>query len=422
MFKYAVISVVSAMLIQIAHGVEQGSEHDRISVLEQQVQTLSDKLEMHREQQLQYQSDELEMQQIYEAADVDGSPGGLRFGGYGEVHANFEENGKSVFDLHRLVLYVGYEFSDWIVLNSEIELEHAFVADSADGDNGGEIAVEQLYVDFLLSDSVNARVGRLLAPIGIINQNHEPTLFLGVERPNVDTYIIPTTWSLDGAGIFGAPLGWLNYQAYVLGGLDGSQFSADEGVRDGRIKERSGLNDPAVTGRIDLYPSEEQDLRVGVSGYYGGTDNANKGGGSGTENDFGMYSADFEYNLSRLRFRGVVALGENSDPQNLPAGVGEEIFGWYLESGMSVMPDAWKAGKLAEADILPFVRYEEYDTQHKVTTGTVKDGANDRTDITVGVNFPLTYQFVLKADYQFRYSEAASDPNNLFNLGMGWAF
>lgn len=86
------------------------------------------------------------------------------------------------------------------------------------------------------------------------------------------------------------------------------------------------------------------------------------------------------------------------------------------------MPAPWKKGKMAEADILPFVRYEEYDTQHKVSGGGVKDEANDRTEITVGVNFPLTHQFVLKADYQFRYSEAAMDPNNLFNLGMGWAF
>jgi hypothetical protein len=56
-------------------------------------------------------------------------------------------------------------------------------------------------------------------------------------------------------------------------------------VSNGRIKERSGLNDPAITGRVDLYPFAEQELRMGVSGYYGGTDNANKGGASGAENN-----------------------------------------------------------------------------------------------------------------------------------------
>jgi hypothetical protein len=403
MLKYAVLGVFVSGLISMAFGAEAQSDQDRIAALEQQLQILSDEIDIQRDMDI---------------SDADNPIDKFRFGGYGEIHANFEENGESVFDIHRLVLYLGYDFADWIVLNSEIEIEHAFVTDGA----GGELLIEQLYVDFLFADAVNARLGRLLAPMGIINQYHEPTLFLGVERPNVDKYIIPTTWSLDGAGIFGSPLGWLSYQAYVVGGLDGSQFSADEGVRDGRIKERGGLNDPAATGRIDVFPFEEQDLRIGISGYYGGTDNANKGGGNGTENDFGMYSADFEYELSRLRFRGVVAHGMNSDPLNLPAGAGEEIFGWYLEGGVSVMPEAWQTGKMDEADLIPFVRYEEYDTQHKVPAGTVKDGANDRADITVGVNMPLTQQVVLKADYQFKYSEAATDPNNMFNLGMGWAF
>ncbi len=402
MFKYALLGMMVAGLVFSVRGEELGSDQDRIAALERQIKRLS--------------------KEIHEQPHGEAEPfhplDKLHLGGYGEIHANFEENGKSGFDIHRLVMYVGYDFADWIKLNSEIELEHAYVTDGA----GGEISIEQLYVDFLFSDAINARAGRMLAPMGIMNQNHEPTLFFGVERPAVDKYIIPSTWSLDGVGIFGSPLGWLSYQAYVVGGLDGSEFSADKGVRPGRIKERSGLNDPAVTGRIDLYPFEEQELRIGVSGYYGGTDNANKGGGNGTENDFGMVSADFEYEVSRLRLRGVVAFGQNSDPQNLPADVGEEIFGWYLEGGVSVMPVSWKTGKMAQTDLIPFVRYEEYDTQHKVPTGTVRAGVNDRTEITVGINVPLTYQFVLKADYQFKYSEATTNPNNIFNLGMGWVF
>ncbi len=283
----------------------------------------------------------------------------VRFGGYGEIHGNFEENGPGQMDIHRLVMYAGYDFADWIKLSSEVELEHAYVSDGA----GGEISIEQLYVDFLFADSMNARVGRILAPLGIINQNHEPTLFLGVERPGVDKYIIPTTWSLDGAGLFGSPLSWLSYQAYGVAGLQGSGFDGSNGVRKGRNKERQGLNDPAVTGRLDIFPIESHDLRIGLSGYYGGTDNANKGGGGtpSVENTFAMYSADVEYDLSRFRFRGVVAQGFNSDAAALNAAyskaAGEEIFGWYLEGGVSVMPELWKKGKLEEADLIPFVRY-----------------------------------------------------------------
>ncbi len=351
----------------------------------------------------------------------------LTLGGYGEIHANFVDGGKSMIDIHRLVMYVGYEFADWIRVSSEVELEHAYVSSGS----GGEISLEQLYVDFLLSDPISVRAGRVLAPLGIINQLHEPTLFFGVERPSVDKVIIPSTWSLDGAGVFGAPTSWMTYEAYAVAGLQGSGFDAANGVRGGRNKERQGLNDPAVTGRIDFFPvvTDHQNLRVGVSGYYGGTDNANKGG-EGTpsvDNTFALYSADVQYDVSRFLFRGVVAHGANSDADALQTayanGAGEEIFGWYLEGGVSVMPNAWKKGKMKEADLIPFVRYERYDTQHKVPDNVVKNDANDRQDITVGVNWLLTPNFVVKADVQFLSNElVGSDVNNKYNLGIGWVF
>ena len=163
MFKYALLGMIATGLVFPVQGEEAGSDKDRIAALERQVKALAG---------------EANAQQDLDAEEAVNLLGKLRLGGYGEIHANFEENGKSVFDIHRLVMYVGYDFADWIVLNSEIELEHAYVTDGA----GGEISIEQLYVDFLLTEAFNARVGRMLAPMGIINQNHEPTLFLGVER------------------------------------------------------------------------------------------------------------------------------------------------------------------------------------------------------------------------------------------------
>lgn len=76
----------------------------------------------------------------------------------------------------------------------------------------------------------------------------------------------------------------------------------------------------------------------------------------------------------------------------------------------------------AEADIIPFVRYEQYDTQHKVPSNATRGGDNDRTIVTVGVNVPIARQFVVKADYQFRYDEEGADPSDLFSLGIGWVF
>ncbi|MCP4262204.1 MAG: hypothetical protein GY774_32580 [Planctomycetes bacterium] len=224
--------------------------------------------------------------------------GKLKFGGYGEIHGNFTEGSESdKADFHRLVLYLGYDFADWIKFHSETELEHAFVHD-----DDGEISLEQAHFDFLFSDNFNIRAGRILTPIGIINKTHEPPTFNGVERPNFAKYIIPTTWSSDGIGFFGSLNPSLNYEAYVVAGLDGDSFSSS-GIRGGRIKSEQSFNEFAFTGRLDYRPFEEvlsnsdQSLRLGLSGYFGGLDNTDGGGGSGKDGEIAMPSVDCEYSI-----------------------------------------------------------------------------------------------------------------------------
>lgn len=360
--------------------------------------------------------------------------GKVKLGGYGEIHSNFTEGTESdKMDFHRLVLYLGYDFADWIKFHSEIELEHAFISDNdtaAGGSaSGGEISLEQAYVDFLLSDKFNIRAGRLLTPVGIINQHHEPTLFNGVERPNFAKYIIPSTWSSDGIGFFGSLNPSLSYEAYVVGGLNGDKFTTS-GIRDGRIKSKQSLNDVAFTGRLDYRPFSEalansdQSLRLGLSGYYGGLNNIDGGAdnGNGKNGQIALTSADFEYSISKFDFRGVIADTTVSGAREFGGGVAEGMFGWYLEGAYHFWPDEWKVGKLKKSDATVFVRYEEYDTQHKMPSGVAKDKSKDIDELTFGVNFYLTPNFVVKADYQIRDNASGSGMDDLFNVGLGWTF
>jgi phosphate-selective porin len=342
-------------------------------------------------------------------------------GGYGEMHANFgESKSADKFDLHRLVLYLGYDFNDWIEFHSEFEIEHAFVSD---GD--GELSVEQAIVDLHLNDAFNVRVGRVLTPLGIINSKHEPPTFNGVERPSFAKYVIPSTWSSDGAGVFGSLCSSLSYQAYVVGGLDGSMFDAENGIRKGRIKEQPSLHDPAVTGRLDLHPlapGSDQRLRLGVSGYAGGIDNGNDGANPGTKGDIQIYSTDFEYSVCRFDARGVIAHTTVDEAASIGNGAGSEMFGWYLEGGYHVMPEAWKKGKMAKSDAVVFVRYDEFDTQYRRSAGVVDNPAATRGEWTFGAGLYLTPQIVVKADYQFAEDRASKNLNDKFNLGVGWEF
>jgi hypothetical protein len=346
-------------------------------------------------------------------------------GGYGEIHANFGE-GKAPdqIDIHRLVAYVGYEFNDWIRFHSETEIEHGFVSN----ESGGEISIEQVYLDFLLSDRLNVRFGRFLTPIGIINRKHEPPTFNGVERPSFDRFLIPTTWFSDGIGIFGSLAPALKYEAYVAGGLDGSKFDAVDGIREGRIEERPSLNDPAFMGRLDYYPfagrpaAYGQVARVGASAYYSGLNNGNKGNNPGIKGDIVILSADAEYSIAKFDFRGVITHERIHGAKELGNGTASGIFGWYLEGGYHVFPGAWKTGKLAKSDAVVFVRYEDFDTQFRMPDGVVKDPAGDRTQWTGGVNFHLTPNLVAKADFQVPRDGTGRDLPNLINFGVGWQF
>ncbi|HVS18800.1 MAG TPA: hypothetical protein VMT18_09400, partial [Planctomycetota bacterium] len=164
---------------------------------------------------------------------------GLSIGGYGEVFARFDDAGTDSADALRGIVYIGYRFSDKWLLNTEIELEHA-----------DEAFLEFAYVDYLAQPAFNVRAGLLLAPMGFLNELHEPTTFFGVARPGVETVILPTTFRENGAGVHGE-LGDFIYRAYVLNGFDAEGFSAG-GLRGGRQKGSQTLaEDWAVTGRLD---------------------------------------------------------------------------------------------------------------------------------------------------------------------------
>ena len=349
----------------------------------------------------------------------------LTLGGYGELHVNANgDPNKDIFDLHRQVLFLGYEFSDWLVFSSELEVEHAFVSK----DSGGELGFEQAYIEYLHSDCLHVVVGRLLTPVGIINPKHEPTSFNGVERPSFAKVIIPSTWSVDGVGLRGYFRPGLKYQAYLVTSLDGSKFGAKNGIRDGRIKERGSLHEMAFTGRLDFFPFALrpspccQTLRMGISTFLGGLDNGNKGADPGIKADIGLVSTDFEYSVGRFDFRGVFAFEKINGAAAIGNGTASEILGGYIEGAVHILPNRWRCGRLRRADLVAFVRYDDFDTQYRMPAGIARNLAGDRTEWTFGFTFLPLPNFALKIDYQVPDDATTKDLANKVNIGAGWQF
>ena len=337
-----------------------------------------------------------------------------------DFHYNNVSHEDGQLDFHRFVLLVTHQFSDRIRFVSELELEHAFVAGL---EPSGEIELEQAYIDFLLSRSFNVRAGMLLMPVGIINERHEPPVFYGVERPLVETVIIPTTWFEVGAGVHGElGRGW-RYRAYLTAPLNAAQFSAEEGLRDGRQKgNRTNISRAAGTGRLEY---------VGVRGLTAGA--SVWAGDSGFEFQprfdvpVRVYDADVRYARGRFEGRAQLAQVEITGAADLNdaifrnsgvnPNVAKTLRGGYVEGGYRVISGA------AFGDVGAFVRYENVDTQFRMPDGYVPLEEFDRDLWVVGATYWPEPDIAIKVDYVHQRNKSAtvSAPSS-FNIGLGWWF
>jgi len=193
---------------------------------------------------------------------------GLSIGGYGEwAFSDYSQDKKSTIDNLRAVIYAGYKFNDWIILNNEFEFEHGTTGEGSE--EKGEVSVEFSYLDFLLNDYANVRAGLTLVPMGFINEIHEGPTFHGNYRPEVEQVIIPTTWREIGAGVFGQLAPGLQYRMYGMNGLNAEGFTSG-GIRDGRQSGSKAIaEDFAFTGRIDYDMPFAPGLLAGASAWVG---------------------------------------------------------------------------------------------------------------------------------------------------------
>ena len=176
----------------------------------------------------------------------------IHIGGYGELHYNDHETdggskSKKV-DAHRYVLFFGYDYNEKVRFRSEFELEHGLVKDTADGSNGGEVELEQMYIEIDLNDQTSTKAGVILVPVGIMNENHEPPTFYGVERNDVEKYLIPATWWAAGVSITHKMSNGITLEAMVSEGLKGTTAGY---IRGGRQKSADATaSDLAYTARL----------------------------------------------------------------------------------------------------------------------------------------------------------------------------
>jgi len=353
-------------------------------------------------------------------------------GGYGEISYNgyFKDRSRNQADLKRLVLFFGHRFNDKLSFTSEVEVEHA-VASAGDE---GEVAIEQAYLNYTFNPALNLKAGLFLMPFGFINRNHEPPVFYGVERNEVETRIIPSTWREGGIGLYGSTPVGLSYDVGVTTGFDVAKFD-DAGAPLAGSHQELQL---AKAANLSFYGSLEYrgipGLLVGGAVFTGNATHSNADfkadnslpDFSGITSRVTLWDVHGRWqhkglDLQALYARGTISHAADLDTvlENYNAAnsadrslVPSAFYGWLVQG-------AYSFGLGGDVTLDPFVRYEKFDAQSRLPLGLPFDPVNRDRVLTTGISFHPLHEVVVKVDYQKFFD---NEDNDRINFGLGYMF
>jgi hypothetical protein len=406
---------------------------------------------------------------------------GLSIGAYGEIKFGSIQNPaasgqwQNGFDAHRLVLLPTYAITPNIIFNAEIEFEHGGIAFDPDDKLHGSVDVEQIFVDFLMTDRFNWRSpGIDLVPIGYINQHHEPTQFYSVKRPELYNGLIPSTWRVPATSIYGTITDGIKYQLQMSSSLEdfGDDFALRTDANTVPIRDPTTLlpipyapgitglealalarpvvgdfrqlsNVLAYAGQLNFTPPILPGLGWSVSAYY--TPNTTP---RGAHDEFGfplgrstltMFDVEFRYRIPQtwVELRGEYVRANFGNPVNLRANndgdpfnnVGRFMWGWSGEIALhiplgTILSSEWK--------LVPFYRYTYQNLQtigYAEFTGvagseiSLPTGAGQTRFQDFGLALFASPKIVLKATYQrVRNNDPLGAQSDSILGGVGFFF
>ena len=349
------------------------------------------------------------------------APPATVLGNYGEINYNrpTRSSKDAQADVRRFVLALQHRIDARTKVVGELELEHAV----SSADDAGEVEVEQAYVERQLTPTWAVRGGLFLIPLGLLNENHEPTAYFGVERNFVETAIIPSTWREGGVQVVGSFENGLTLQAGLSTGFDLTKWDAASG---------EGLESPLGAVHQEMSLAKARDLAVFGALNWRGIPGLQLGGGLFTGSathgqavasarvtlwDLHARWTPGRWDLAALYSRGAISNSAalNTPLVGNPTLIPKSFDGGYVQAAYTL----WSQDDYA---LKPFVRWEQFNTAKSYADlgpGLTPSAASSERVVTLGANFQVSQGIVVKADYQrFRENKDA----NRVNLGLGWSF
>lgn len=390
----------------------------------------------------------------------------LSIGGYGEIvmSRNFysdnvyrysrpsqykDDPSHGRFDIPHAVIYLGYDFGKGWTFGTEIEFEHGGTGTAVEREfdeaaeweqeveKGGEVELEQFWIQKSFARWANVRVGHIVVPMGLNNAYHEPMNYFTVYRPEGENTILPSTWHDTGISFWGRS-GDFRYELQVLAGLDAFMFNRDGWIHNGpkSVFEYKVANKYGVAMRLDNYSLPG--LRFGLSGYVGNAMHntfPHDMEGEGKRYDkikgtVAVGSFDFTFDKYNWIVRGNVDYGyvgdavtisnikRNITSKDAPYSstpVGKNAVATGIEAGYNIFS---QIPKLADVQKLYlFGRYEYYNTY-------IPDKAQapytytERNRIAAGLNYHPIPQVAVKAEYSHRFFKSEYNNEPSINIGV----
>lgn len=391
----------------------------------------------------------------------------LTIGGYGEAvytrtfysdnmfrysHPERYKNsdGYGRVDLPHVVINIGYDFGHGWTMGSEIEFEHGGneVAVEIEAEEtgefeheierGGEVALEQFWLQKSFCNALNIRMGHIIVPVGQTNYAHLPTQFFTCYRPEGEFTIMPNTWHETGVSIWGK-IGKWRYEAVVVPGLNSNMFNNANWVKNGAPSpyEFKVANKLAGALRIDNYSIKN--LHIGVSGYIGNSFNNDI-----VTNEADKYkdvkgtvligTAEFDYKAHGFVVRGNFDYGHLNDaaiistynknnnhqsfspyPRSL---VGEDAVAVGGEVAYDIFHSIRRTG---ERQLFVFGRYDYYDSYIPYEGAITMYDWTERHVVTLGMNYYPIKQVVIKAEFSERFLKAQYNNEPMVSVGVAYS-
>ena len=381
------------------------------------------------------------------------------FSGFGETNyinylgpKNRESGDLELYNtnLQRFVAYAAYKPKKWLVLYAELFAEYA-----NDGTNEGHFEyLPELFVDFLINEKFNVRVGSHQPQIGYINNNDEPVMFHSVNRPEVERLIIPSQWIDMGIMTYGKINSNLKWSLSVYQGLEPHYLNGATWIRRGRDETlRFNFNSFILNGGIKYTGLKNTELAVnGIFTQLGNNELVEtQNNKSKVASNTYLLSSYIKHDFRNFSFMALGTYGRMNETEKIfeltkqynngiGQVMGEEVYGYYTEVAYDILPllglnkrkEKGKADnflvKSKELKLPIFARYERLNTHNSISPLLSDENRfqSDLTVLTVGANFNPRRSIVLKANYQFRLNKEpmlnGEFEGDRFELGMGFIF